>query len=103
MNERRTSQRIPVAFPVNFAPVSVGAGEGTVVDLASRGCRINSPTRVPVTTYLELRLQVSLQEPPIQVDLANVRWARGSQLGVEFLNLRPEHEARLQRIIEQSS
>lgn len=97
MNERRTSQRIPVAFPVDFPPVK---NQGAVVDLSSGGCRINSPIRLPVTTYLQLRFQVSLQEPPIEVDLANVRWLRDSHLGVQFLNLRPEHKARLQRLIE---
>lgn len=102
MEERRTSRRIPVTFRASFAPVSVGTGEGTIVDLASGGCRVESPTLVPVTTYLELRLQVSLQGPPILVDLAAVRWVRGRHLGIEFLRLEPEHQARLQRIVDQA-
>jgi hypothetical protein len=53
-----------------------------------------------VTTYLELRLEVSLKEPPILVDLAAVRWARGKQFGVQFLSLRREHQERLNRMIE---
>lgn len=102
MDERRTSRRIPVTLRASFASISVGTGEGTIVDLTSGGCCVESPMLVPVTTYLELRLQVSLREPPILVDLAAVRWALGSHLGVEFLSLRPDHQARLQRIVEQS-
>jgi len=55
-----------------------------------------------VTTHLELRLELSLAERPILVDLAAVRWVRGSQMGVEFLSLRPEHQVRLLRIIDQA-
>lgn len=102
MDERRTSRRIPVTFRASFAPVSVGTGEGTIVDLASGGCRIESQHQVPVTTYLELRLQVSPKDPLILVDLAAVRWVRGGHLGIEFLSLRPEHQARLQRMIERA-
>jgi PilZ domain-containing protein len=102
MGERRTSRRIPVTFRARFAPVSVGTNEGTIVDLAPGGCRVESPIIVPVNTYLELRLEVSLQDPPILVDLAAVRWIRGGHLGVEFLSLRPEHQARLLRIVDQA-
>jgi hypothetical protein len=102
MDERRTSRRIPVTFRASFARVSFGTGEGTIVDLGVGGCRVESVTLVPVTTYLELRLEVSLMGPPILVDLATVRWVRDRQLGLEFLSLRPEHQARLLCIIEQA-
>lgn len=102
MDERRTSLRIPVTFRASFSLVPVGTGEGTSVDLGPGGCRIESRDIVPVATYLELRLQVSREEPPILVDLAVVRWVRGSQLGVQFLTLQPEHQARLQRIVDQA-
>jgi hypothetical protein len=102
MEERRTSRRIPVTFRVSFSPVSVGTREGTIVDLAPEGCRVESPIIVPINTYLELRLEVSLKDPPILVDLAAVRWIGGGHLGVEFLSLRTEHQARLQRIIDQA-
>ena len=85
MDERRTSRRIPVTFRASFAPTSMGTGEGMIVDLATGGCRIESSALVPVTTYLELRLQVSLKDPLILVDLAAVRWVQGGQLGIEFL------------------
>ena len=57
---------------------------------------------VSVHTYLELRLHVSSTDIPIVVDLAAVRWVRDGHLGVEFLSMQPEHQARLQQIIEQA-
>ena len=101
MEERRTARRIPVTFRASFSLRPEGAGEGTIVDLTPRGCCVESPIPVPVTTHLELRLELSLGERPILVDLAAVRWVRGSHMGVEFLSLRPEHQVRLLRIIDQ--
>jgi len=72
------------------------------VDLTPRGCCVESPIPVPVTTHLELRLELSLGERPILVDLAAVRWVRGSQMGVEFLSLRPDYQARLLGILDQA-
>jgi hypothetical protein len=100
MAERRTALRIPVTFQANFSPVSIGKGEGTIVDLAPGGCRIETRFHVPITTYLEIRFHTSLKDPLILVDLAAVRWAKGGQLGIEFLSLQPEHQARLQRLID---
>jgi hypothetical protein len=102
MDERRTSRRIPVTFRASFSPITVGTGEGTIVDLAPGGCRVETTRLVPVTTYLELRLEVSLREPPIVVNLAAVRWARGNHLGIEFLSIETQHQARLQRIVERA-
>ncbi len=101
MEDVRLHTRIPVQFRASFTSVRVGTGEGAIVDLSPVGCRIESSEPVPVTTYLELRLEVSLKEPPILVDLAAVRWARGTQFGVQFLSLRREHQDRLNRVIEQ--
>jgi len=102
MDERRTSRRIPVTFRASFSPVTVGTGEGTIVNLAPGGCRVETARFVPITTYLELRLEVSLREPPIVVDLAAVRWTLGNHMGIEFLSLETQHQARLQRIIERA-
>src|SRR5215475_12683456 len=104
MDERRTSRRIPVTYRASFSPLTATAGtrEGTIVDLAPEGCRIETARFVPVTTYLELRLEVSLREPPIVVDLATVRWALGNHLGIAFVSLETQHLARLQQIVEQA-
>jgi hypothetical protein len=39
------------------------------------------------------------QYAPLKVDLADVRWAKGREFGLEFVRLRLEEKARLQRFI----
>jgi hypothetical protein len=100
MIDRRSVKRIAVTFRVSYGAVSLGKHEGSICDLAMTGCRLESTVPVPVHTYIELWLQISPTAPKILVDLAAVRWARDGQLGIEFLNVRPEHKAKLQEIIE---
>ena len=102
MDERRNSRRIPITIRAPFASVFFSNGEGRIIDLAINGCRIETHMSVSVHTYLELRLHVSRTDIPIVVDLAAVRWVRDGHLGVEFLTMQPEHQARLQQIIEQA-
>jgi hypothetical protein len=103
MTERRAAKRIPVTFHISFGLPSFGRQKGTISDLTLNGCRLESQTQIPVNSYLELWLEISPTDPRIFVDLAAVRWLRDQQLGVEFLSVRPEHKAQLQRIIQQST
>ncbi len=38
--------------------------------------------------------------PPMEIDLARVRWARGGKFGLQFLRLGPEERERLLRFID---
>ena len=100
MDERRSSKRIPVTFRAQFTPLFSGAGEGTITNLTLQGCRMETHLIVPVHTYLELRLHMSLTDSPLVVDLAAVRWVRGRQLGIEFLTFQSSHQIRLEQSIE---
>ena len=103
MIDRRSSTRIPVAFRVHFSRIYLGLGKGTITDLAIRGCRIETDINVPVFSYLELHLLDSLSDQPLVVNLAAVRWVRGTQLGVEFLGLQSHHQTRLREMIEKAN
>jgi hypothetical protein len=100
MLERRSVKRIPVIYRCSFGSVSLGKHEGSICDLAMKGCRLESPVPVRMNTYFELWLQVSPTAPRILVELATVRWGLDRQLGIEFLALRPEHKAKLKEILE---
>jgi len=50
-------------------------------------------------TSLALHIQLPGQYAPLKVDLAEVRWAQGREFGLEFVRLRLEEKARLQRFI----
>ena len=92
-----------VHYRVSLSADSTTTGEGRLLDLSLEGCRIESPRHLPVNTYLSLRLQISPDDMPILVDLAAVRWTRGTNCGVHFLSVQPLQAARLQTFLASAS
>ncbi len=77
-------------------------GEGTVIDLSKRGWKatvVISSQSVRPGMYLKLRLYLPDQAPPMDVDSAAVRWAKGQEFGLEFLIMGSEQEERLRRFL----
>ena len=101
MIEQRKNLRYHVQFRSSFSSIAMVGGEGTVVDLSIRGCRIESSTDVQPGASLEVRIAVIEHEPPVQVQQAIVRWSRGRQFGLEFETMVPEEWARLQHTVKQ--
>ena len=92
-----------VHYRVSLSADSTTTGEGRLLDLSLEGCRIECDRHLPVNTYLSLRLQISPNEMPILVDLAAVRWTRGTNCGVHFLSVQPHQVARLQTFLASAS
>lgn len=101
MLEQRQTARFPVRFHSSFTSTNVVGGEGSVVDISVRGCRIETSTHLLPGTVLELRLYLSQDDPPLGVTKAVVRWVRSRFFGVEFLSLEPEEWARLQHLVKE--
>src|SRR5262245_9892017 len=101
MMEQRKNFRFPVKFRSSFSSVGTVGGEGGVVDLSIRGCRIESPTHVQPGASLEIRIQAFEHGPPIHIQAAIVRWCRERQFGVEFEVIAPTEWAHLQETVEQ--
>jgi hypothetical protein len=99
--EQQRCLRFPVRFRSSFTSANVVGGEGSIIDLSIRGCRVDSPVMVMTGTTLELRIHAAEHEPPIAVDQAIVRWSRNHQFGVEFMSLQPDEWARLQHIVKE--
>ena len=99
--EQRKNLRFHVQFRSSFSSIAMVGGEGSVVDLSIRGCRIESPTDVQPGASLEVRIAAIEHEPPIQIQQALVRWSRGRQFGLEFVTMAPEEWARLQHTVKQ--
>lgn len=98
----REHKRVPVQYPVYFRPaLSTDAvlAAGTLLDLSIGGCTIETPVPVPKAFCLSMQIEVTEQDPPIQIENARVRTVNGKRLGLEFLSLRPEEEDRLRRLI----
>ena len=99
--EQRKSLRFPVKFRSSFSSIGIVGGEGSVVDLSIRGCRIESPIDVQPGASLEVRIEAREHEPPIQIQAAIVRWSRGREFGLEFEVITPTEWTHLRDFVEQ--
>jgi hypothetical protein len=98
--DNRKDPRFPVEFRSSFSSANIVSGMGILGDLSIRGSRVSSTTQVNPGTVVELRIEVSDEEPPLQVKQAVVRWCRDSSFGVEFISLTPDGWARLQHVVK---
>ncbi len=97
--DNRKHPRFAVRFRSSFSSRYMTAGEGTVVDFSLGGCRITWDGSVTPGSMLEMRFQLPEQSSPVDIGLATVRWARGTEFGVEFLQVRKEVEQRLRQYV----
>ncbi|MBI5776733.1 MAG: PilZ domain-containing protein [Nitrospirae bacterium] len=93
-DERRVQVRHPVSFLGNF-----GVSEGRLLNLSLGGCAIESDTPPELDTVVPLRVHMPSQDPPIEVELAEVTWTAGRNFGVRFLQLEASQEKRLHCLI----
>ena len=97
----RKHLRFHVQFRSSFASVGMVGGEGAIVDLSIGGCRVESPTAVQPGASLEVRFVTKTEEPPIRIQQAIVRWAKGNTFGLEFVTMESGEWARLQHTVKQ--
>ena len=98
--EQRQCPRFPVHFQSTFSSANTVGGQGSVLDLSIRGCRIDSATKVAPGTTLGVGIQIDSVEPPVKIRQAVVRWVRHNQFGLEFETLDPEEWLRLQAVVK---
>ncbi|MCH6558421.1 MAG: PilZ domain-containing protein [Nitrospirae bacterium] len=96
--ELRQFPRFPVHCPIVFYRDDTRA-EGTMVDVSMSGCGVESTARLAQGNYGVLLLHLPEHDPPVQVDVAVVRWAREQRCGLQFLRMRPEEKERFHRFI----
>ena len=96
--EQRKFPRLPVSLPVYFGN-GVIAQSGTVLDISREGCRIRCPDVVPEVKYFQVEIRLDELQETLTVDLAVRRWSRDGSLGVEFIRMEPDQQARLLSVI----
>jgi hypothetical protein len=79
--EQRQNPRFPVRFRSSFTSLNIVGGEGNIIDLSLRGCRVESQTEVRPGTSLEIRIETAEEEPPLNIQEAVVRWSRAQEFG----------------------
>ena len=99
--EQRSNLRYRAQFRSSFSSVAMIGGEGSLMDLSIRGCRIESLIAVKPGATLEIRIEAIDHCPPIQIQAAVVRWSRDRQFGLEFEVIAPTEWAHLQEIVKQ--
>ena len=97
--EGRKHTRFAVQLPVSFSGEQISDG-GTILNVSAEGCAITSDTVAGVAVYLQMTMQLSEREEPVQVDLAAVRWVAATRFGVEFIKIRPEERERLKKFVK---
>jgi PilZ domain len=99
--EQRSNLRYRAQFRSSFSSVAMVGGEGSLMDLSIRGCRIESLIAVKPGATLEVRIEAIEHCPPIQIHAAVVRWSREGQFGLEFEVIAPTEWGHLQEIVKQ--
>ena len=99
--EQRSNLRYRAQFRSSFSSVAMVGGEGSLLDLSIRGCRIESLINVKPGATLEIRIEVIEHCPPIQIQAAVVRWSRERQFGLEFEVIAPTEWTHLQDVVKQ--
>ncbi|MEO8045938.1 MAG: PilZ domain-containing protein [Nitrospirota bacterium] len=99
--EQRSNLRYRALFRSSFSSVAMVGGEGSLLDLSVRGCRIESLIEVKPGATLEVRIEVNESEPPIQIQAAVVRWSREREFGLEFEVIAPTEWGHLQDVVKQ--
>ncbi len=86
----------------NFRAVSSALsleGEGTVLTLSPKGCRVECATPIAPGTELAASLFMPDDQKPIELELATVRWTREGEFGLEFISMQAEQWERLRRFV----
>lgn len=95
----RKNQRLKKLVPVRYQRLDGIAGEGIIKDLSLSGSYITGNVTVSVGMALALQIFVPGDPEVVLIDQATVKWAKGSEFGVDFEMLPPNVATRITRII----
>lgn len=74
-------------------------GEGSVINLSMKGCKVESDAGVRVGDAMSLIILLPAEESPMTIELALVRWAKGQCFGLEFVSLGTAEMNRLRNFL----
>ena len=76
-----------------------GEGQGRTLDLSAGGCMIETDLPVVMGALFECRIYVPGLDWPLRIDEAQVRWVKGNTFGIQFVNIKPDEEEKLEQVI----
>jgi hypothetical protein len=90
----RTYHRIPVRC-VTYYMGGEFLGKGTVMNLSRNGFRVLGDHQVVPGMELVVRLSLSDQDEPVEIQRVVVRWVRGLLFGAKMVAMKPGDEDRI--------
>ena len=91
---------MPAEFSLTFKGKQVD-GKGRLVDLAIRGCAMETDEVVKRGEVLQVTLNMPDARPPVDIEVAVVRYSQGIRLGLEFLRINEKSEKELREFVEE--
>jgi hypothetical protein len=74
--------------------------QGALLYLSRTGAQLSAAYRVQPRDYLSLSFTLPFQVPLLEVILAAVRWVRGRNFGVEFIQISETEQSRLKDFLD---
>jgi hypothetical protein len=97
----RKHPRFPVSFSSTLVHKDRFSHSGSVRNLSTKGCRIDSIISPFTGMQVAMQLHIPGESQPIMIDKAAVRWSGSAGIGLEFLTVAPSHQDRLNLMIQQ--
>jgi hypothetical protein len=72
---------------------------GVIVNLSIDGCAVLSEWTAAVGSYVTIGMELTAQEPSLEIELAAVRWRMGSRFGCEFIKVQQPMKSRLAEFV----
>ena len=98
--DKREYARVPAEFSLTFKGKQVD-GKGRLVDLAIRGCAMETDEVVKRGDVLQVTLKMPNGRPPVDIEAAVVRYSQGIRLGLEFLRMGEKSEKELREFVQE--
>ncbi|UVT20819.1 MAG: PilZ domain-containing protein [Nitrospira sp.] len=97
--DQRTAPRICVQLRAMVSGSVQSEGTGTILDLSTSGCRLESQLLMLPGLSLELRIAVPGLEWALMIDGADVQWANEDTAGLAFVRMRETERQRLDDVM----
>ena len=98
--DRRQSPRYATRLGSFVEFGSESSGEGVILDLSTKGCRIVSGVEVYRHQALRIHIHPTGGGSPVDIDRASVRWRRDTEFGVEFIQVDPNEIRKLEDLLD---
>jgi hypothetical protein len=96
--ERRRDERVPVDLWTTLW-LEAGGQTGRVRDISQTGLALETTADLRPGQHLELDLQPGDGERPIRVEVAVVRTIQSGKVGLQFVGVKDESDARLRKFL----